>query len=77
MEGVRASQRRRTPEEPSRRGDQVPELEAEDVGRERQRRIAERAHGVVCGELKSFGRKRIDMDGLLFILFKLSAVIFN
>jgi hypothetical protein len=57
-------------------------LELEDAGRKRRRWREWCLHrreciGQLCGELKSFGTKKIDMDGQIFILLKLSATILD
>jgi hypothetical protein len=38
---------------------------------------AESARGSCMGELKSFGRKRIDTGGLVFILLKLPVAVLD
>jgi hypothetical protein len=60
----------------------VAVLELEDAHRERWHRTAERAalvraHESVRRKVKSFGRKRIDMGGLVLILLKLSITVLD
>jgi hypothetical protein len=48
----------------------VWEAKAEDISGERWQRHRRERTGPLCEELKSFGRKRIDIDILVFILQK-------